>query len=379
LNIVTEKRDWAKWKPEVIKNKWNPEDKQMNGKQRNFYLDYIKKNYPYYWCLVLDADEVCEDINKVKEFIQKAEPGLYSPIMEHFVGDLGHLDNTRKIHFVPNRLFKISEADKYPLDSHPVLTGNNENGTDCTTIWHLGHLPIDYIHYIMKRYNEHKNDSTIHSQNFLRDWKNSHLFGAYPTRTFNPTSIPKVILNNFGIDFDELYFLDRSQMEAKHYQDVIDWKNYFKCETAISFGCGFGQRVKIMNDLGVLSIGLELSDYAVKNSYNKEAIKKADITDEIYKIDKKQDLVVAYDVLEHLDYKDLDKAINNLIKCCKNHILISVPFKNTPNADNDPTHIIKEDRNWWTKQFTSKGLKLIETPSHFQFKEQILIFEKVKK
>ena len=42
----------------IIKNKWDPTDKQMNGKQRNFYLNYIKENYPNDWCLVLDADEL---------------------------------------------------------------------------------------------------------------------------------------------------------------------------------------------------------------------------------------------------------------------------------------------------------------------------------
>src|SRR3990167_6097251 len=40
----------------VIENIYNQEDKQMNGKQRNFYLEYVKKNYPNDWVLCLDAD-----------------------------------------------------------------------------------------------------------------------------------------------------------------------------------------------------------------------------------------------------------------------------------------------------------------------------------
>ena len=68
--------------------------------------------------------------------------------------------------------------------------------------------------------------------------------------------------------------------------------------------------------------------------------------------------------------------IVNRIKSGYKYILVSVPFKGTPNCDADPTHIIKEDKDWWIKQFTDKGLKLIKTPDHFLFKDQILIFEK---
>ena len=86
--------------------------------------------------------------------------------------------------------------------------------------------------------------------------------------------------------------------------------------------------------------------------------------------------VVAYDLLEHLEYEELDIAISCLIKNTNKYILISVPFKGTPNCENDPTHIIKEDRDWWIKKFTDKGLKEVEVPEHFLFREQLLIFEK---
>ena len=78
----------------------------------------------------------------------------------------------------------------------------------------------------------------------------------------------------------------------------------------------------------------------------------------------------------YLKYKDLNQAIDNLIKLSSKHILISVPSKGTPNCDIDPTHIIKESKEWWIKQFTDKGLKLIETANHFLSKEQLLKLEK---
>lgn len=359
----------------VIQNKWDSEDKQMNGKQRNFYLNYLKENYPDDWCLVLDADEVCEDLSKIKDFIQQAEKGIYSVKMRHFIGDLGHEDATQKDHWVFNRLFKISEADSYPLDSHPILKGNQIGGTTCTTIWHLGHLPVEYMHYIVKRYKQHANDSTIHTQDFLKAWRDSHLYGGYKRRPVNPTEIPKVILDNFGIDFDELYFMPRKQMEAKHYRDAIDWKDYFGCNNVLLFGCGFGQRVHTLDKIGVNSVGVELSEYAVKNSLTPFII-KGNIID--FNMKARYDLSVAYDLLEHLEYEDLDKAIDTLKKYAHN-ILVSIPFKGDPNLEADPTHIIKEDKMWWIDKFESHGLRRIPVPDHFQFKEQLLIFKKVAK
>ena len=353
-------------------NEWDESDKQTNGKSRNVYLKLLKRVYPDDWCLVLDEDEVCEDINKIKEFIQTAEPGLYSPKMRHFIGDLGHEDATNKIHYVPNRLFKISEAMIYPLESHPVLVGKVIGTTDCTTIWHLGHLPIEYMKYIVKRYNQHNNDSVIHTKQFLKNWRDAHLYGLYPTTRINPVDIPNVILDNFNIDFEELYFRNRKEMKAQHYQDAIDWKKFFKPKEVMMFGCGFGQRVDALNKIGVSAFGIEISKYAVDNSISNWVV-EGDISTSIK--DGESDLIVAYDVLEHLRYEDLTQAIRNLKKT-KKYILISVPFKGTPNCDADPTHIIKEERGWWINKFIKAGCKVVKTPDHFQFKEQILIFKK---
>lgn len=355
-------------------NQWDESDKQTNGKSRNYYLEFLKENYPNDWALILDEDEVCEDLNKIKEFIQTAKPSLYSPKMRHFIGSLGWEDATTKNHWVPNRLFKISEADSYQIDSHPVLQPNKgvkEAVADCTTIWHLGHLPVNYMKYISKRYKEHSSNSTIHNQEFLTQWKNAHLFGTYPKSKINPTEIPKIILENFGLDFDELYFKDRG-LEVKHFIDAVHWRDFFKCSTVYEFGCGRGPRVYAMNQVGIDAYGLDISKYAFENGLNTN-IQLGDILEKDVGV---CDLVIAYDLLEHINYKDLDKAIEKLIKTSKKNILISIPYKGTPNATADPTHIIIEDRTWWVKQFIDKGLKEVEVPEHFLYKAQLLIFEK---
>jgi glycosyltransferase involved in cell wall biosynthesis len=365
----------------IIQNKYNQEDKAMNGKQRNFYLNYLKENYPNDWCLVLDADEVLDDngIAKIKEFINQPHLhneehcGVFSVQMEHFIGNLGQVDATQETHFVPNRLFKINEVDNYPEVEHPVLVAKNNLYGKCadTTIFHMAYIPNMWE--IRKRYENHMKKSNMHTPEYLKSWYYSHLFGLYPTRKYQTSKVPSYILKSFGIDPDEIYFANRG-LETKHFIDAKHWKDFFEPTNAIEVGCGLGPRVGAMRTLGLDAKGIELSKWAVENSLCKGYVNQGDIV--VYEEAKKYDLVVCYDILEHICYNDIDKAIDNIIKLTKKNILVSVPYKGTPNCDNDSTHKIKESREWWLSIFMKRGLIPVDVPKNFLYSEQLLIFKK---
>lgn len=358
----------------IIENTYNKKDKQMNAKQRNFYLNYIKENYPNDWCLCLDADEVVHDLRGIKDFIQVAKPGLYAPKMRHLMDYLNYEDALTPDHWAMNRLFKISEVRDYPLGEHPVLQPKVDQpmtGTDCTTIWHLGY--ISGVFDFKKKYQNHLEKSEMHTKEYLDRWYFNHIFNLFPKKQFNPLELPDIILDEFLMDRDKLYFQGRENFEVKHYQDAINWKEFFNPASCLIFGCAMGQRVYTLNKLGVDTYGIELSEYAVEQRLHKNVI-QGDIVSTV--TEEKRDLVVAYDVLEHLKYEDLDKAIDNMIKSSSRYILISVPVLGNPALEYDPTHLIKESEEWWIKRFTKKGLKLIKTPDHFVYKEQVYIFEK---
>ena len=363
---------------DIIENEYNQEDKKMNGKQRNFYLDYIKKNYQGYWCLAIDADEVVEGLNKIKDIIQTApKDSIYSPQMRHLIGNLGHEDATLPEHFVPHRLFYISDDLYYDEIEHPVLLSKNINKqvkVKGPIIWHLSHITEAFN--VKKKYENHLKKSNTHSPEFLKQWYYWHLFGTYPTKQFNPVELPEAILKEFGIDKDELYFANRG-VELKHFIDAVYWRDFFKLkgEWVLEVGCGKGPRVYALTQVGVEAYGREISKFAIDNKFSSNLeIEYGDVTKDIGGFLHK--LVIAYDLLEHIEYNKLDKSIKNIMDRCSKYILISIPFKGTPNCDNDSTHIIKEDRDWWIKKFVDKGLKLIPTPEHFLYKEQILIFTK---
>jgi len=219
LFTLTKYQEWKEKyldKFELIQNKFWQDDLTMNGKQRNFYLNYLKENYPNDWALCLDADEVVDDegINKIKEFIKTAETGVYSVRMEHFIQDLGHVDAAQQVHYVLNRLFKISEAESYPEVEHPTLIPKGEAAglTDCTAIWHLAYVPN--LWSIKDKYENHLKKSNIHTPEFLKSWYMAHIIGTYPKKQINLIDTPKVILDEFKIDKDDIKEAVRNAVTA---------------------------------------------------------------------------------------------------------------------------------------------------------------------
>jgi hypothetical protein len=358
-----------------IYKEYNQDDPTMNGKQRNFYLDYVKKKYPDFWCLVLDADEVVDDFFKIKDFIQGATPGLYSVKMEHFIGDLGHLDATQENHWVPNRLFKINEADGYPEVEHPTLQGTlkesesvyrNYFATDCTTIWHLAGCPN--LWEFKKRYEKNLKHSNIHSKEFLDQWYKAHLFGTYPIRGLNYINIPGIILKEFGINPDEIYFMTHNKIEIKHFIMMKQWIDKFNPKNILDLGAGLGLYGYVANYLEKDYLGIEKSEYAVQNACAK--IIQGDITKGIA-IPDSFDLILVLDVLEHLSYDELDFALRIISKLGKDYIF-SLPYLEDPNLNADPTHKIKETKEWWINKL-SQYFKIEDAPKEWLFNHQLLI------
>ena len=370
--LFKEDFDWAKnnGKKRIILNRYDKEDKAMNGKQRNFYLNYLKANYPNDWAICLDADEVVQNLDNIKQFIQTSPKGLYSVKMRHFIGSLGFEDNTQQTHYALNRLFKISEAGGYPEVEHPVLTaaiGGAYYETQCTTIWHLAYL--QGVSDIKKKYENHMKKSNMHTPEYLDNWKDAHLLGKYPIKQVDIMEIPDIILKHFNISKDKYYFQGRN-LELKHFIMVKSWIDYFKPRYVIEFGSGkapFGFAFKYNN---ISYLGIELSQFAVSNAMAESV--QGDILN--YRGDI-GDLIMAFDVLEHLDYKDLDMALETLKRATSKYVLFSIPYIGDSNLEADKTHKIKETKEWWVNKL-SQYFKIKDVPKEWLFNHQILIGEK---
>jgi len=369
-----------KVQPIIIKNKYNQEDKGMNGKQRNFYLSYLKKHHMGEFCICIDADEVVEDISKIKELINNPPEGMKDIIsvkMRHFIGNLGTEDATVKEHYVPHRLFKIKEELIYPETEHCVLV-KKVNGKlvlpeisyfNGTVIWHLAY--ITGMFDIRKKYLNHLKKSEMHSKEFLNNWYSSHLFGIYPNSRINAMEIPEVILNEFLIEKDMIYYSTHNQLETKHFIMSKQWIDYFKPKKVLELGCGLGMFGFALDSYEIDYTGMEKSQWAIDNTKFKLNLNQGDIT-------KKQDykdfdLVLVLDVLEHIKETDLDKTLEN-IKEYGTKFLFSIPYIDDPNIDLDITHVTKKSKEWWVTKL-SQFFKIKDVPNTFLYNKQLLIGE----
>ena len=191
----------------IIQNEYNQEDKTMNGKQRNFYLDYLKKNYKGYWALCLDADEILEDegIEKIRRFIKtiqkEGEDILFSPRMRHFIGDLGHEDATQQVHFVPHRFFKIKDDLFYSEVEHSILQSKKDmrsGNLPLFTIWHLREV-LGIFGY-KKKFLWNTKKSNMHTNQELKMWYYRMIYGDYPKIKIPIYEIPSPIKKEFLLE-----------------------------------------------------------------------------------------------------------------------------------------------------------------------------------
>lgn len=142
-------------------------------------------------------------------------------------------------------------------------------------------------------------------------------------------------------------FLDR-------YVDIKNGKN----RTLLEIGASMGYFSRIFKDRGFNVYGSDISSYIVEKArsiQNDIQFFELDIEKHIKK-DKKFDYIVAFEVLEHLEYPK--KALKNIFKMLKDNgtLVFSTPFLNKRSLS-DPTHINVHDEKWWLDLGEKVGFK----------------------
>ena len=153
--------------------------------------------------------------------------------------------------------------------------------------------------------------------------------------------------------YNNKYFDDRYNHEE--YYPLM--KEIAKCLKSICFptyvldvGCAMGYLVKAFQDLGVKSIGVDVSEYALKNA----------IVDEVFLMDAEKlgfkrnsfDLITAMDVVEHLEKpKKFASEAYRILKP-SGYLFVVTPKPNTLDAKKDPTHISIFPEKEWLKIFS---------------------------
>lgn len=374
LSSGDEPYSWMSDKIVRIEHPYDHESKSGNGAQRNIYLDYLKKNEIGSWNITLDCDECIDGMQGLRAFLESTNHDSFSIPMEHFISNFSKVDNTRNIHFVQERIFKVSLEISYPLSEHPVLCPFKSPAVlNGLVYYHFGYA--EDLFKLREKYVNHLEKSEMHSKQFLQQWYVMHVTGSYPSRRFDVAKLPKLIKDYFKLDYlDEvIYFNNRMNVEVKHFEMMRQWLDHFKPKSVLEHGCGMGHYLyaaKVLQpDLHIE--GYDKSGWAVENSpYRKQIILwKYDMTD-MFEF-KDFDLVLVLDVLEHLTFEQLGDALDNIYRS-GNRFLFSIPYDTDPNIHLDETHIIKESKAWWISKLMNHGFKVTDVPEHFMFKNQLL-------
>lgn len=167
--------------------------------------------------------------------------------------------------------------------------------------------------------------------------------------------------------YNEKYFEDGIKSKISGYEnyswiptrsipEALDIKNNFNFKTCVDYGCAKGFLVKALRLLDCEAYGEDISDYA-RNNAPKDIINFLSSPN-----DKKYDLLIAKDVLEHIDEKALPEFLKKLYNKAEQFFFV------IPLGDNDKfrileyeldiTHVTKKDEEWWLKLFNNNGFKL---------------------
>jgi SAM-dependent methyltransferase len=123
----------------------------------------------------------------------------------------------------------------------------------------------------------------------------------------------------------------------------------FHPKTALDAGCAIGLLVESLRDRGVDAEGIDFSEFAIAHSREdtRSSLRVGSITEPL---GKHYDLITCFEVVEHMDALDADRAIANLCSFTDEVILTSTPLHYK-----DPTHTNIHPQEYWTERFARHG------------------------
>jgi predicted TPR repeat methyltransferase len=145
-------------------------------------------------------------------------------------------------------------------------------------------------------------------------------------------------------------------MPTRSIPEAIDIKNNFTFDTCVDYGCAKGFLVHALRILGVEAYGEDISEYAISNCHPKvsEFISLPN--------DKKYDLLIAKDILEHVEEQNIPPLLNSFINKA-NQFFFVIPLGDDNmfrirEYEVDVTHVTKKDEEWWINIFSNNGIKI---------------------
>lgn len=122
--------------------------------------------------------------------------------------------------------------------------------------------------------------------------------------------------------------------------------------TAIEFGCAKGFLTEALRERGVDAWGIDFSPYAVAAAHEavRDYVRVGDVREPV---DRRFDVAICMEVLEHLDERDALTAVRNLARTADTVYFSSNPDEDFPEA----THANVQPVEYWERLFAQAGMR----------------------
>lgn len=131
----------------------------------------------------------------------------------------------------------------------------------------------------------------------------------------------------YPYSYSESFFGNLIQTMVNFYRALLI-KIFINPKNALDVGCGTGRLVYHLRRLGIEAYGIEISKYALQTASEevRPFLKRGDIVKIPYK-DNSFDLVLTFDVLEHLERSKLKRAVEETIRVSRKWVLHKIYTK----------------------------------------------------
>jgi len=172
--------------------------------------------------------------------------------------------------------------------------------------------------------------------------------------------------------YDKSYFETKEKAKAPpytweakryHLEIIAESLKYFNPKTVLDIGCAKGFLVYLFLEKKISAYGIDISRYAIENSF-------VQIRDKLFVVDVEKDsfpfkdnffdLIVGLEVLEHLS------SFDNLFKECfrilkdGGYLFFTTPQPGSFDAKGDITHINVNNNKFWEDIFLKAGFKKLD-------------------
>jgi SAM-dependent methyltransferase len=175
---------------------------------------------------------------------------------------------------------------------------------------------------------------------------------------------PRTKKSNYGRlsgGYTEAVYRPFKKQQAAQIMQQLGYTSQLRPDNVLVVGCAKGFLVETIQRFGVVCEGIDISEYAIKESKKyTDACKVGNICDLSEYKDNQFEVVICLETLEHIPQPYLDSALNELSRVALRYIVISTPEgtddedKSEPDDEGDPSHFSVHTPDFWKTEFIKR-------------------------